>query len=74
MKYYNKRKKYRNTWTTVDGPSAYKAAEVKRRCQLNGSKDRFYFRLNTPLPFDHGERRSEWPRYFENRRMRLRLS
>ena len=56
MKYYNKKKEYRNTWTTVDGPPAYKAAEVKRWCQHNGSKDRFYFTLNTPLSFDHGER------------------
>ncbi len=66
MKYYNKKKEYRNTWTIVDGPPVYRAAEVKRWCQLNGSKDRFYFMLNTPLSFNHGERRPRWPWYFEN--------
>ena len=66
MKYYNKKKEYRNTWTIVDGPRAHKAAEVKRWCQLNGSTDRFYFTLNNYMPFDHGESRPHWPWHFEN--------
>jgi hypothetical protein len=43
LKYWNKSKKYRDTWTAVEGPAYFNRAEVKRWCQLNGSSDRFYF-------------------------------
>jgi hypothetical protein len=66
MKYYNKKKEYRNKWTIVNGPPAHKAEEVKRWCQLNGSTDRFYFTLKTRISFDHGDRVPFWPWYFEN--------
>lgn len=66
MKFYNKKKEYRNTWITVDGPVNWRTTEVKRWCQQNGSRDRFYFNINYPRHYDHGESRPYWPWYFEN--------
>jgi hypothetical protein len=43
MKFYNKKKEYRNTWTQVEGPAFSHRAEAKRWCQQYGSTGRFYF-------------------------------
>lgn len=66
MKFYNKNLKYRKTWIKVDGPVAYKSAEVKKWCQQNDSPGRFYFSFMDAPSFDHGENRPFWPWYFEN--------
>lgn len=66
MKYWNKSKKYRETWTKVDGPSHWKSEEAKRWCQLNGSSNRFFFRLDFPLAIMSISRDFYWPWYFEN--------
>lgn len=43
MKFYNKKKRLRDSWTTVEGPAYYRRAEVKRWCQNYPSNLRFWF-------------------------------
>lgn len=56
MKYCNKNKKYRLTWTTTKPPAIYKIASAKRWCQLNASPNKFYFHYtNTKWWFENAE-------------------
>ncbi len=71
MKFFNRKKEYRDTWTTVEGPAYYQRAELKRWCQQHPSTGRFYF---GPFYFPRGAFYVEdkpdivrpWPWYFED--------
>jgi hypothetical protein len=69
MKFCNKKKEYRKTWTIIDGPPFYLKEPAKQWCQQNPSNGRFYFGI--PI-FDYSAGNKElhrienWPWYFEN--------
>lgn len=69
MKYYNKNKEYRKTWTIIDGPPYYLRNKAKMWCQQNPSKGRFYFGI-PDFEYNMGSKElfsiSFWPWYFEN--------
>jgi hypothetical protein len=50
MKYWNKGKRYKTSWHKVRGPAELKVDNIKRWCQLNGSKDRFSYDGPTVSP------------------------
>lgn len=68
MKFWNKGKRYRESWYKIEGPGVYQTEIAKHWCQVNGSKDRFYF--NSPFWFSpagtYGPRMQSWTWYFEN--------
>ena len=43
MKYWNKSKKYRESWTVISDIDPYTEMEAKRWCQLHESNGRFFF-------------------------------
>ena len=56
MKFYNKKSKLRETWTKVEVTGYINRPELKRWCQNQPNKSRFFFRY-----FDYS---SPW--YFED--------
>lgn len=68
MKFYNKKKEYRNTWTKVEGPAYFLRDAAKVWCQRYESNGRFYFgkpaySIDVEIPFIQ----ISWLWYFENK-------
>lgn len=65
MKYWNKSKKYRESWIVVAGPQ-YFTDHAKQWCQQQSSKGRFYYSSSTQCNTKVGIIYYNWKWYFEN--------